>query len=323
MAVLYMDQTEERTRVVDYIAPHYVLDKTFATDVPGAVPKNVVFISPFQPEIWITILCLFVIPKILRHFTCLWRILPAFIFKLCNYVKSSYRKPSGSTKRRILEGSYLVADTLLKFIYMSVLLSFLTVQLKERGIRDMKDLASAVKKGQYKVLMPRGGFDDDFLLNSDREDYQIIGRAVKQNNWYYVGNTYRDRNIGHNTAIGGARMSCQIVFGKPPFSAQFISEDSYGIWNVAIMVRKGFCCKDPLDTMILRFNSAGLYQKFVDDEVYRTQYRKNKKYSPEEAVKPLTLDDLFSIFLALGILHSLSIIVFLIELIYHRFENRI
>ncbi|GFY28167.1 lig_chan-Glu_bd domain-containing protein [Trichonephila clavipes] len=323
MAVLYMDQTEERWAVVDYAVPHYVLDKTIATDVPGPVSKNVVFISPFQTDIWITIICLFVIPKILRYFPCLWRIVPAFLFTIYNYVKYAEGKASRSMKRRILEGSYLIADALLKFIYMSVLLSFLTVELKERGLRDMKDLAAAVQRGQYKVLMPLGGFDDDFLLNSDKEDYKIIGKAVKQHKWYYVGNTYREKNIGPNVAIGGARMSMQVVFGKPPFAAQFVSEDSYGIWNVATMVRKGFCCKAQLDTMILRVNSAGLYQKFVDDTVFRTQYRKHKKYSYEDAVKPLTLEDLFSIFLALGVLHFLSFVVFLIEFFCKRFDKRI
>ncbi|GFR33145.1 lig_chan-Glu_bd domain-containing protein [Trichonephila clavata] len=321
MAVIYMIMTEQRAEVVDFIVPHSVMDKTFATDIPGSMSKYDEFISPFKPEIWLTVFFLFVIPKLFQEMAFLTKGIPNILSELWNNAESS-RKSRNSLTHRILEGSFMIAKSFLKYFYASKLLSFLTIQRKQKGIRNMEDLATAIENGQYRCYVPQGGIDLEFFLTSDKERYRSLGKTISLNKWFFEGNHFKHKALGRNVAITGARLSLTVLFGKHPFSTVFLSDDSFGIWNVAIMVKKDFCCKSRLNEMVFRVISAGLYQKFVSDEMFRSQLRLFEKFSPEETVRPLMLHDLWGVFLALSILLLLSVALFLFELYYHNRNNR-
>ncbi|GFY74333.1 lig_chan-Glu_bd domain-containing protein [Trichonephila inaurata madagascariensis] len=220
MAVIYLIMTEQRAEVVDFIFPHSIMDKTFATDIPGPMPKYAEFISPFKLEIWLAIFFLFVVPKLFQQMAFLRKFIPNILSELWISAESP-GKSRNFLKHRIFKGFFLIAENFLKYFYASKLLSFLTIQRRQKGIRNIEALATAVENGQYRCLVPQGSIDLEFFLTSDKERYRSIGKAIRRNKWFFEGNHFKYKTLDSNVAITGARLPLRVLFGKHPFSTVF------------------------------------------------------------------------------------------------------
>ncbi|GBN18896.1 hypothetical protein AVEN_239585-1 [Araneus ventricosus] len=176
------------------------------------------------------------------------------------------------------------------------------------------------RAGNFRYIELKGSVNAEFLIQSDSPDIRKIGLAVVRNNWFEVLDFGQE--IEDNKAIFGSRLLFIILHGKPPFSRVAIAEDGFGIWSVGVMVKKNFCCLERLNTMILRINSAGLYQKFIDDESFERQFYANTNRPSDDGVKKLGLDSFSGIFFLLVILHIASLFVFAAECFYYRRKKK-
>ncbi|GIY96725.1 uncharacterized protein CEXT_482441 [Caerostris extrusa] len=66
----------------------------------------------------------------------------------------------------------------------------------------------------------------------------------------------------------------------------FISDDSFFSLTRSVVIKRGFCCTDELDMLILRICSAGLYKKLLDDELFRIKL-KEELLNPSEFQTPI------------------------------------
>ncbi|GIY11697.1 lig_chan-Glu_bd domain-containing protein [Caerostris darwini] len=225
-----------------------------------------------------------------------------------------------SLRHRILFGSWLVYQTLVRFVYTSVVLSFLAVQPIPKGIRNIQELAEAVEKGEFRFYVPAGSLNAEFLATSDSKDFRTIGLAVQKNNWMEILH-YRNEKIGVGKAIEGARAIFHIKYGKPPFSSVSVAEDSFGIFSAGVMMRKGFCCTKRVDTLIMRINNGGLYQKILDDEAFRQQLKLFSMKTPNMGARALGLEELSGIFFLLLISYVGSLLLLFAEITYYRWTK--
>ncbi|GIX75989.1 hypothetical protein CEXT_429321 [Caerostris extrusa] len=88
------------------------------------------------------------------------------------------------------------------------------------------------------------------------------------------------------------------------------------------MMRKDFCCKKEIDTVILRISNGGLYQKLVDDEAFFRQLKHFNSTSYKEVGKSLGLEEMSGIFYVLVLFHGLAFIIFLMEVGHCRWIER-
>ncbi|GIX98276.1 lig_chan-Glu_bd domain-containing protein [Caerostris darwini] len=255
LSAIYSPVLEEKLKILDYSTPYSTLEKTFATTLPKHVSENLVFLLPFQLELWIAILILFaIVPNTLRqllfqrleetrfHFSC----------------RKTSEKQTEQTSYRIFHGSWLLVKMILCFSYTAVILSFLTVQPMQKGVKNIHELANAVENENFEFYAVKGSVTVDNMISSESEDLRKIGLANKRYGWKGVIHGSGEK-IEERTAIEGARTTNHIVYGKSPFSSVLIADDAFGIWSASVMMRKDFCCKKEIDTVILRISNGGLY----------------------------------------------------------------
>ncbi|XP_055950962.1 glutamate receptor ionotropic, delta-1-like [Argiope bruennichi] len=314
ISTLYSPIIEERMPVLDFSLPYYTLEKTFATDLPHPQPNYTVLLRPFQLDVWIALATFLILPIILDKGVFQRQQLSK---PFTNLFKRAPPEMRNSVKRRILYGSWLMFQTIARFVYTSVVLSFLTVRPMPKGIKTIPELAEAVRKGTFRFYVPAGSLNAEFLAQSDSEDFRTIGLAIQKNYWMEVLE-YRNEKIGEGKAIEGARAIFHIKYGKPPFSTVSVADDSFGIWSAGVMIRKGFCCLENINMAILRINNGGLYQKILDDEAFQQQYKLFSRKLPDSGVRKLGLEELSGSFFLLMLGYIISFLILIIERIYNR-----
>ncbi|GBL82849.1 hypothetical protein AVEN_106369-2 [Araneus ventricosus] len=210
------------------------------------------------------------------------------------------------------------------FLYTTSFLSFITMPEKEPGIKDFRDLSKAVLSTKFKCFAPKGTADEDLLLKSNTNHLKILGEAIKLNNWKYGWDEELDDLIDDSTALIMSRQLILLIFGDHIYTDKKISEDSFGVWNIAIALRKNFCCKKQLDTVIFRLLSSGLYKKWFDDEVFLSNLPRKLSRNYIKREISLSFEDLKSSIFILIMGFSLSLIVLLAEIFsVSRFYKRI
>ncbi|GFT39661.1 lig_chan-Glu_bd domain-containing protein [Nephila pilipes] len=314
MAFVFSSIRYAPSEVVDFSASYYASDKTFATDLPGPAPRYTILVFPFKFEVWITIFC----TMIFFH----------FVQYIMFYKKNSKADSSGSKKLatrsvdslkyRILDGSWIASNAFLKFIYTSVLLSFLTVELRMKGIRNTVELAEAMSSGNYICLMEVGNVMWKYLVESNFPHYRVIGEEIHKNSRTYFVPDYQYKPFGHSIAAVAPRVLFKLFYG----STKFISEDSLEVVSTGIMIRKGFCCSNRLNTVLLRITSAGLYQKFVQDVGSQQEIKLLSVLPYDESVKSLTLEALSGIFILLLAGYVASFLILLLEIMQNNFSKK-
>ncbi|KAF8787221.1 Glutamate receptor ionotropic like protein [Argiope bruennichi] len=268
MGITYMGLTEARFRAVDFSFPYASLERTFVVKQPGQMPHIAAYIYPFNEDVWI-LYCLLIITStfLLQKFMLKsTSILFNFILILSSTLSQPIECARLSDRKRVIFGIWLTIATVMPFLYKINFLSYITMPGKMSGIKDFHDLSQAVLSKNYKCLAPKGAADTELLLKSKIDYLEVLGKAIKQNNWKYELNKDLDDLIDDSTAVIAARQFVQLTFGDLTFSNAEMSKDSFGVWNTAIALKRDFCCKRQLDDVIFNILSAGLYNKWFYDE---------------------------------------------------------
>ncbi|XP_055941894.1 glutamate receptor-like [Argiope bruennichi] len=269
MGIAYMAITEERSHAVDFSFPYAIMERTFLVKEPGPIPHLMGYFYPFSKRVWILYILLifasaFIFQKVIFKNVSF---LVSFIAILGSVLTQSIEVvPRLSDWKRVILGLWLTIAAVMPFLYMVSFLSFVTMPGKMPGIRDFRDLSKAVLNKNYRCLSLKGTADVDLLLKSEMDYLKMLGETIRQHNWKYEMNEDLNYLVDDTTALIMSRQMTQLVLGGNTDSDIQVSEDSFGIWHVAIAIRKGFCCKQQVDIQIIRILRAGLYKKWFDDQ---------------------------------------------------------
>nr|XP_042902174.1 glutamate receptor U1-like [Parasteatoda tepidariorum] len=316
MAFSTISITEERSSVADFSVPYYNLEKTFLMNHASFSQKTTAFAYPFSGLTWILFFAVLLIVTVL--FRALISPKDSIISVFFNLWGSSFGQGISynprSMSRRIPLGIWLLYSYVLILGYSSVLLSFLTSPIKMKQIKDFKDLYTEVRKGKMECLAAGGTYEANYLSQSIVPHLKGLGEYIQKNKWYYYSNI--SHIVPEHVAILGAPILFQVFLGPPEM--YFYSKDVFGNFLSGVAIRKGFCCKERFNKILLRILSGGIYKKIAEDEIFKFLLVRNlnSNYSQSTPVLPLDLSDLNGVFLILGVGWAVAIFTLIMEITY-------
>ncbi|KAF8764466.1 glutamate receptor ionotropic, delta-2-like [Argiope bruennichi] len=311
----YMTVTTNRSEAVDFI-PYSIEENTFAIQKPPMVSTAESLIHPFQWEIWLScLLILITMPIVFRILMRKTISLQKLAFRMmgCN-VQQAVTIPVDHTRDRFLMGSWFAYSTFLSISYTTVLLSSLTVPLREQGVRTVKQLATAISERRFRCQANRGNVGVSLLKGSVNEDLRLIGNSVIEKDWITKDKTVKlPKNIEKFVALLGPRYYFHLEYGEEPFTENYFFEETISSWNVGVAVNKNFCCKEKLAKLLRRFMENGIFTKLYHRALFETRLSLMSEENLPSSLIVLTLNDLIGVFALLGFGILLAFIALLFE----------
>ncbi|XP_054706103.1 glutamate receptor 2-like [Uloborus diversus] len=329
LAMTFLSPTEERKSVVPFSIPYESEEITFYTEIPTNLPPIYKYLLPFTIETWAVVLVFcFSIPLVFilnysKSFS--WRKYLSCFFSIIftSVVKQPITIKFKSFRQKFVLANWMVFVMVISLSYAAILSSFLTVPLKQAPVRNFLELAAVVSSGYYRCYISKGAPALNILLRSNISSLQFMGQLIANNEWYRTDyqNSFESK-MEAQTAVIATRTELNNRFGKEPFTTKFISRDSLTNLDVAIAVRKGFCCKTPLDSAIKKIRYAGLYKKLSDDEIFKSSYSITKNLNDTNIVRSVSISDLSASFIILLCGYALSIIALFGELSHFQLKKK-
>ncbi|GFS74566.1 lig_chan-Glu_bd domain-containing protein [Trichonephila clavipes] len=313
--------SDPRFKIVDFV-PYTMETSTFVTKIPKAMLKSASFLMPFQWPVWILSIFLFIFMPILFKYLMIKKISQSRMY--VSMIGNIFNQPLSFNVEngidRILMGSWILYAVLLSSSYTALLLSSLTIPIRENGITTIKDLASAVSKGKYRCVTNKGSANIDMLNVSVNEDLRIIEKHTTEEDWFTPEDAViAPTDFDDNVAVLGPKWFFLLEYGEPPQSDKYIFQETVGFGSIGIAVNKGFCCINHLSTTILWIMDTGIFKKFFEEAIYKTRMNFDSKHRAiPTGLKPLSISDLLGPFILFGGGCMLSILVFVFgEFIFH------
>ncbi|XP_015914837.2 glutamate receptor U1-like [Parasteatoda tepidariorum] len=316
MAISLIGITEERSTVVDFSLPYHYIEKTFMMNYASFLPKTAAFLYPFSTFTWILILI------VLLFMTVLFRTLispkdslTSVFFDLwgSSFGQGTNYNPR-SMSRRIPLGIWLIYSYVLILCYSSVLLSFLTSPIRRKQMSNFKDLYTAIREGGMECRAAIHTQEADYLSKSSIPYMKGLGEYIKKNEWYY--RSLSNTRVPEHVAIIGSPIMFHAFIGSS--EKYFYSKDVFESFPMGVAIRKGFCCKERFNTILLRILSGGLYNKFIDTINYKMEVLRKFNTDHSQSVSVLKLSDLSGVFIILGIGWTTAIFTLVMEITYSR-----
>ncbi|KAF8782915.1 glutamate receptor ionotropic, delta-2-like [Argiope bruennichi] len=325
MALSSIVISEDRSKAVDFSTAFRAEGMTFLIEKPGEVAPALAFLYPFEISIWICLVSFLISLPVLFQILLGGNASYGRIF--LELFASILRQPwtiRGNTKKsNFLLIFWWPLAMVVSFSYSAALLSFLTVPLQGESIQNFRDLADAVVKGTHHCYALQETDVITFLFESKQPHYVTLGKAILKNNWFYSFSNVRERkHISQHSVQLISRTSAELLYGS---SDVFISKDTLAIWPMGMALRRGFCCKSKVNTIILRLLSSGIPDKFLRDESFKIQLaERRKRFSTKDAdvEKQLSLKDVSGAFMFLLAGYFLSFFSFLGEIIFARLHKK-
>ncbi|GIY59304.1 uncharacterized protein CDAR_523621 [Caerostris darwini] len=305
--------TEERSEVADFINPYTNQDETFMINKPGLLPTTWAVFLPFGIFIWIMVLTALILTPIVYKLLLNENI--SYLRLVLQFYGSLLGKSSPANNNSLKTRTFIVFWSWFALIisnsYSAALLSFLTLPIHQQAIKNFEELSDAVKQGTHKCLAMEGLSVPD-LHTADQEYLKYLGESIDKNGWYLDPSKMINENqLSDTTAIVDLRFMLQILNAGLSSDSYMISDDTLFSWKIAIAVRKDFCCKKMLNTVINRVYGAGLFDKFLKDEWQKVKISTTKIFSNDFEIKPLSIRDTAGpyILLLMGYLFSSCILI--------------
>lgn len=318
MAMGSLFLNERRAKAIYYTYPYTAAEVTFATRYPADIHSAATLVYPFTVNLWTCILfILFTLPLLFKLIIYKNLSLESLLFDvLAPMVGQSMQLRVYAFTSRLLVLSWLLAAFLISQHYCSVLLSFVSVPLKEQSVKDIHSLSKAVDEGKMKAFMPEGSSIHRHMLEHSDAFYRMLAENILKNKWFLKSDPklIRDIILNGKSAFFETRSHLKGLFGDDAF----ISEDILHTFPVAIVVKKNFALKKRINNLIHRITVSGIYEKNVRDDRFYTLYKWKAARNDHELVQKITLDKLRGAFLLLIIGLALALIINLIEIFHYK-----
>ncbi|GBL89854.1 hypothetical protein AVEN_179623-1 [Araneus ventricosus] len=313
--------TRERMEVVDFSVPYTNQDVTFLIKKPGLLPVSWTIFCPFEGSIWILLLCALIItPAVYR---LLLNVKVSYSRVLIHFYTSIFGKSipvkDNSIKVRSLIAFWIFFALIITNSYTASLLSYLTLPLHQKAVKNFKELSSAVRQGTHKCLAITGL---SRLRYVDEESIRYLGEAIIKNRWYVERTKGLSKDqISVTTAVIDLRFVLEMLTAELNSDSYIISDDALFSWSIAIAFRKDFCCKTKINRLVERILNAGIYEKFIRDARRRVQISTRRKIS-HYRVKPVCIHDIMAPCLLLVVGYIVSILTLIGEIIFCRISGK-
>ncbi|GFT36245.1 lig_chan-Glu_bd domain-containing protein [Nephila pilipes] len=253
------------------------------------MPKVTAFIYPFSQNVWVLYTLMILAATVLFQRMMLRRatLLGSFLSVLGSVVSQAMENVRETPWRRVLLGLWITIVSVMPFLYNTSFVSYLTMPEKVPVPRNFEELSKAVLSGKYKYLPFKGTIEQELLLR------KLLDNPV---------------------AIITSNGVLKILLGSSPYITVKGFDDYFGIWNMGIAMKKGFCCRKRLNDVLYRIVSGGLFQKWTDDLSFADTLHKRLKKKHEEPKLQLTLEDLRLAFFTLFFRYALALLAFLAKL---------
>ncbi|GFQ70820.1 glutamate receptor ionotropic, kainate 5 [Trichonephila clavata] len=324
LGVSSLGMIQQRMQDVDFTNSYMTNKIQFLVEKPDALPAIWAFVYPFDTFLWIAVLITMVVIPII--FTYLLKFenscITLFVHLFGLLLRQSPNMRQSSLKANFILSTWGIFALIISSSYSACLLSFLSIPLQSKPIRTFVDLAKAVEKGTHRCSMLHGVPMIFLLTNNKNENLIKLGEAVKANKWWYnIPDIMNPKLVVGRTAVIGIEINLQFLHGKLPPKTYDFSEDSLLSLKFGIAIRRGFCCRTALNTVISRMLSAGLIEKYQKDEWLKIRIAASKKFPVNKpTIHQLLIKDLYGIFVMLLTGYFLSFLVFLTEVYYFRIK---
>lgn len=317
MAMCGIALTHGREEIVDFTIPYDIQQKVFATRLPRPKPKFITFLLPFSTEAWYLVLSLLLImPLIWRMFlTIKYPLSKLFFYALLGLLRGSANIKGKTFSDYIFLANWFCHAVVFTIGYSAVLLSFVTLPLKEDIVKNIPQLTKAIEAGSWRCMVFRGTTVLPVTKEFGTDKSRILAEAIGHNNWF-VEPTYD----GVMRAIMEGNTA--VIANRPFFQDHFqdgvaVSEDSFLSIRIGLALSKDFCCKKELDRMTQRILYAGFMEKFRHDAWF-LGHLVNKE--PPDIVfggrKSLKVEDMVGAFCFLIIGYIISFAVLFAEMFW-------
>ncbi|GBM91913.1 hypothetical protein AVEN_215763-1 [Araneus ventricosus] len=317
MAIASLGIREEEFYLAEISVPYSDEQKTFTSDLPRPLPKYTVLINPLSLYVWIALVICFTLLPVVFYFLKIHKNHYGNVSNEEKCGRPTKHNPQ-NIATRILEGFWIVSNTLLGFIYTSAILSVLTVENKGNVIRSFEELAVLLDSRKYKCMLLKGNVVSNILIRSNLKHLRNIGSVIKSYHDTYIPSEYQMKPFGENRVVLGSKLLFQIMHG----STKYISDHSFEVVSVGIFLKKGFCCMNRLNTVLLRIASAGLYEKIIRDVAFKQEERISSSFNHTTGVMNLDLNALSGIFFVLLMGYFTSLVLLLLEIVYNRWQRK-
>ncbi|GFR02676.1 lig_chan-Glu_bd domain-containing protein [Trichonephila clavata] len=318
-----LGMTEERSKYLDYSLTYTILEKIFVTKEAGEMPKIAAFTYPFTQNVWILYVWMMLTASVLfqriifRNVT----LLRSFISVLGSIVSQSMENVRETPWRRVLLGLWLSIATVMPFLYNTSFLSFLTMPEKIPIPRTFEELSKEILGGKFKCLTPIGTVDRKLLRESNLDYLVKMVEIIEKNNWEYPFEKKFVEQLNGSIAVIMPKIGMNLLLGIPPYLNMKSSLDNMGVRYVGIGLKKEFCCKERLNSVLHGVLSGGLFEKWLRDQTFLATLHDRMNVKHEEENMQLTLDDLKLAFFTLLTGYALAFLVLLAEILIPRSFN--
>ena len=285
--------------------------------MPEYKPEILGILKTFSWQLWIAITLILILISLLYYtnfknkYTLDKVLLHTFAVLLR---QSSIIQPS-TTAERLFICSWVVGAMLICFSYDSVFLSFLTFP-SIFPIKDVSQLAKSVINGDYHCITPPQSAYNFLLITSKEENLRVIGKDIQANklNSGQIWDDFLYGNLSQNLAFIVQESVVDIL----SVGRKFVSDDRFLESMYAMMIRKGICCKEVIETFVHKIMASGLYFKFKNDKSFWIRLPLLLEYQEKETTKrKLTLTDVAPAFIFLLTGYFVSFITLMGEMWIH------
>lgn len=311
--ILYrLSMTNIRAEIIDYSYPYHLDRQTFATLNPELSVNVASFLKPFSNSVWISIVvCIFIIPLVYfilyrRKLSCL------------SIISNSSLEHLNSLSKCAFKATCIISAMFLRFFYTGMLLSFLTIP-SFTGVKTISELATAVAEGKYRCVTTPGSFILEALLLAGDYEANIIGKSLNENK----GSTNPEkvlRSSNSSTKQAFVELESFLMTLQPKY---FVSDDVFFTHLRAIGVKKSFCFKRPLNSLINRIWASGIYRKLLNDAIFSAKIKNGALYTSKKkhSERKLSLRDFEGVFILLVGGYILAIISLISEIIFSKLRS--
>ena len=305
----------------DFSYPYQLISATFVIPNPEYKPQIFGILQTFSLPLWITILSTLIAVSLLysvglKNIHTLDKVLLHIFAVLMR--QSSILKLS-SMAQNLLVYSWVVGAMFICLAYDSVFLSFLAIP-PNNPIKDIAQLSKAIENADYHCVTHTSSAFMDVFEMSNQTDLKVIESDIKTNNFSFesILNDFLNDRVDKNLAfIVDSRDIDIFTVGN-----KFASEDHFSEIMVAIMIRKGFCCKNVIETFVHKLMASGLYSKYQKDKSFFFRLPLLLNYSKKDTSKrKLTLTDVAPAFIVLSMGYFVSFSVLIGEILTHRWKK--
>ncbi|GFQ78990.1 glutamate receptor ionotropic, delta-1 [Trichonephila clavata] len=317
--------TEDRMEAVHFTTPYTIEDVTFLVEKPGLVYNGINIFQPFDFFTWICVLMVLIFsPGICWVFLNLKH---SYIKLFFNFFGFLLRQPvsinTNSVKTKLLFSPWCFFTLVVSCIYSSIIFSYMTLPLHQKGIHNFRELSEAVKRGSYRCLAEKGTTITKYMISDDAEYLKFLGESIENNKWFFYMSDAGIRDINtRNTAILNVHFKLEMIIGLKGVADSFqISKDVFASWKLALAVRKDFCCRKKLNKVISRVWNSGLFHKIKSDEWFKLSLSISKSDEVKTMRQKITIKDIQNLLIALCGGYILSSCVCIGEIIYFHIKR--